>query len=388
MSEQRVFYSPPIGGEFIFLCYNTQKVMDTVELEGVRYVKASVAAKKFRYTQDYIGQLCRGKKIDARLVGRTWFVNTDSIVEHRSNKYKTRKTVEPVEVTKIRVEETAGERAQSVSVEPVITNKAVKSLKVKPTIHKTKEGQRRLTIEYSVDEEALLPTLRKRVEKAPKRVPVVVANAKTVRVRSKRSQVSFRAGKLPEVALSGKLKIEDYPEAPKPVDGSDDVTALTPSAADDSENTFKNKDISDKRENKTVKVKETAGSRSKKVVLKKLDVAMQAEVPEPDKPGVVPPVAKITPELVPSRPKADNPTGISSPEGVGTPYFHPRSVRTPENTVKVSLLVSISPLVATIFALGCVVLIFSASALVVVNDLSLSSTVVFQKANLLDVLSP
>ena len=37
----------------------------------------------FGYTQDYIGQLCRGEKIDARRIGRTWYVCEKSILEHR-----------------------------------------------------------------------------------------------------------------------------------------------------------------------------------------------------------------------------------------------------------------------------------------------------------------
>ena len=37
----------------------------------------------FGYTQDYIGQLCRGEKIDARRIGRTWYVCEKSILEHK-----------------------------------------------------------------------------------------------------------------------------------------------------------------------------------------------------------------------------------------------------------------------------------------------------------------
>jgi len=358
--------------------------METVELDGVRYVKASVAAKKFRYTQDYIGQLCRGKKVDARLVGRTWFVNTDSIIEHKNNKYKTKKTVAPVEAKVAVTVEEDGSASKLVPVEPVITNKAVKSLKrsKKPKIHATPEGQRMLTIEYSVDDESLIPTLKKRVERAPKSLQVKVANAKTVRVRSERKKVAFKAGDLPEVSLKGVLKIEDYPEIPEPAEEEKPKKELIEEGSK-VENKPKNKDISEERDKKTVSVKETAGSRSKKVKLKKLDVALQEKETEKiaeEKPQTLDvPVSNIPTQPVRRK------TAVLASE---VPSFHPRSVRTPENSVEVSLLVSISPLVATIVALGCVLLLFSASAQVVTNDLASSSKVVFQKANLLDVLAP
>lgn len=37
--------------------------MDKVTFDKVEYVKATVAAKSFRYSSDYIGQLCRAKKL-------------------------------------------------------------------------------------------------------------------------------------------------------------------------------------------------------------------------------------------------------------------------------------------------------------------------------------
>ncbi|KKT75025.1 MAG: hypothetical protein UW71_C0009G0015, partial [Parcubacteria group bacterium GW2011_GWB1_44_7] len=37
----------------------------------------------FGYTQDYVGQLCRSEKVDARRIGRTWYVCEKSILEHK-----------------------------------------------------------------------------------------------------------------------------------------------------------------------------------------------------------------------------------------------------------------------------------------------------------------
>jgi len=194
--------------------------------------------------------------------------------------------------------------------------------------------------------------------------------------------VAFKAGDLPEVSLKGVLKIEDYPEIPEPAEEEKPKKELIEEGSK-VENKPKNKDISEERDKKTVSVKETAGSRSKKVKLKKLDVALQEKETEKiaeEKPQTLDvPVSNIPTQPVRRK------TAVLASE---VPSFHPRSVRTPENSVEVSLLVSISPLVATIVALGCVLLLFSASAQVVTNDLASSSKVVFQKANLLDVLAP
>jgi len=65
--------------------------MNTIEIKGIEYVKASVIAENFGYTTDYVGQLCRGEKVDATLVGRTWYVNPDSIHDHKSTRYRSYK---------------------------------------------------------------------------------------------------------------------------------------------------------------------------------------------------------------------------------------------------------------------------------------------------------
>ena len=66
--------------------------MDTIDVYGVTFVKASKAAKDAGYTPDYVGQLCRGGKIESRLVGRTWYVRDGVLEEHRKEKSRQNKT--------------------------------------------------------------------------------------------------------------------------------------------------------------------------------------------------------------------------------------------------------------------------------------------------------
>ncbi len=54
--------------------------MDELEISGKRYISTHRAAKEYKYHADYIGQLIRGKKVSGRKVGRSWYVELDSLV--------------------------------------------------------------------------------------------------------------------------------------------------------------------------------------------------------------------------------------------------------------------------------------------------------------------
>jgi hypothetical protein len=52
-------------------------------LEEKKFISVKRASEETGYSQDYIGQLCRHGKVPAKLVGRTWFVNSESLENHR-----------------------------------------------------------------------------------------------------------------------------------------------------------------------------------------------------------------------------------------------------------------------------------------------------------------
>lgn len=58
---------------------------DTFSYDGIEYIATSRAADLTGYAQDYIGQLARGGEIEARKVGRRWFVGKKSLVEHKKH---------------------------------------------------------------------------------------------------------------------------------------------------------------------------------------------------------------------------------------------------------------------------------------------------------------
>lgn len=59
------------------------KQEEAVEIGGKMYLPSGRAAKLVGYTKDYVGQLARMGKLDAKLVGRGWYVTEDSIRAHK-----------------------------------------------------------------------------------------------------------------------------------------------------------------------------------------------------------------------------------------------------------------------------------------------------------------
>jgi hypothetical protein len=60
--------------------------MDEITIEGKVYISSKQAAKITGYAKDYVGQLCREGRVEARHIGRNWYVLEDAIREHRFGK--------------------------------------------------------------------------------------------------------------------------------------------------------------------------------------------------------------------------------------------------------------------------------------------------------------
>src|SRR3990167_4789489 len=75
-------------------------------LAGKKFITSKKAALLFGYTQDYVGQLCRGGKVDARRIGRTWYVCEKSILEHKKlygAPARKKEEIAPKEIKKVQV---------------------------------------------------------------------------------------------------------------------------------------------------------------------------------------------------------------------------------------------------------------------------------------------
>lgn len=57
--------------------------MDELIIDGKTYVSSKRAAQISGYAKDYVGQLCREGRIEARTVGRSWYVLLETLEGHR-----------------------------------------------------------------------------------------------------------------------------------------------------------------------------------------------------------------------------------------------------------------------------------------------------------------
>lgn len=111
-------------------------IMEVLVLDGKNYVKASKAADSLGYASDYVGQLCRSGKVDAHLIGRTWYVNQDELTTHR---------VEKKRMSRVKAREHA--------------RKSIEEHRLK--IQETQNNYKNIDIQYEKDNEPLIPKARK-----------------------------------------------------------------------------------------------------------------------------------------------------------------------------------------------------------------------------------
>ena len=100
--------------------------MDELEISGKRYISSKRAAKDNRYHVDYIGQLIRAGKIAGSKVGRTWYVEAESLAHYLDQEYTPPTTRAPdleiyVPVVKPKVisEKMKEEKEEEEAVKPV-----------------------------------------------------------------------------------------------------------------------------------------------------------------------------------------------------------------------------------------------------------------------------
>ncbi len=231
--------------------------METVLLDGREYTKASVVAKRFNYTADYLGQLCRGKKVDARVIGRTWFVNIDSLEGHKSKKYAT------LRKPQIKVLED-GEQEVKIKTSGIAPKQYIKRVSMPlRSVHKSlqssslSEGAREVDVTYEADEASLLPAIKKSQKVTLLKVSPAGAEQLSVKSNNERSSI-LTPEPLPEVYLKGTLSVADATDK----EGEETEKELSESREND-----KNKGESEAVEHVTINQKTP---RALKVTIKRL----------------------------------------------------------------------------------------------------------------------
>ena len=82
--------------------------MDELIIADQKYISSKHASEITGYAKDYIGQLCREGRVEARLVGRSWYVREAAIRDHRfgaENSPPEPEKIEPVVETALETSE-------------------------------------------------------------------------------------------------------------------------------------------------------------------------------------------------------------------------------------------------------------------------------------------
>lgn len=121
--------------------YNETTPMNTIEADGKTYIKAADAARAVGYTADYVGQLCRKGSIDARFVGRSWYVKEGELERQKKSKARTNteKTIKEME-RKLEITEEAERKIHKTVYVPGVTPLYRKRILETPISYTTDEG--------------------------------------------------------------------------------------------------------------------------------------------------------------------------------------------------------------------------------------------------------
>lgn len=132
----------------------------SITIAGKEYISAIRASKKIDYSADYIGQLCRGKKIPATLIGKTWYVDYEALTKYKkTKKIKGHQTqVLKAEVVEKPLDKIEEKDSRPSPTQPLRGNiSEVEKLKIPNNV----------VITYEKDDQPRLPELSKITEKTP-----------------------------------------------------------------------------------------------------------------------------------------------------------------------------------------------------------------------------
>lgn len=91
------------------------EIEDVREIDGERYLAPKVAAAEFGYTKDQIGQMARLGSVDAKLIGRIWYIRERDLIERRERE-RAFKEAEEAEAARLKAEEEAAALADEEEV--------------------------------------------------------------------------------------------------------------------------------------------------------------------------------------------------------------------------------------------------------------------------------
>jgi len=179
--------------------------MNAISIDNEKYVKATDIARELGYTADYVGQLCRAEKVDAQLVGRSWYVSEDSIRSHKKNRYRSTKTVSRKTIASSLDLEAKDLDAKEIFSVPISKEGS------KTKSHYAQESFYSRTVTHSTpsyheDSNELIPASSKIKTGS---IQVSLGDAQVVKIKSRSQEYDFSPTQRPEVRFKGRLSVQD-----------------------------------------------------------------------------------------------------------------------------------------------------------------------------------
>ncbi len=134
--------------------------MDELEISGKRYISTKRAGKDHKYHADYIGQLIRAKKVEGQKVGRSWYVDADSLAAYLGTEAAPRPADAPVARIPATVVEEAVEAPEPVEAEQLDAVQ-IEEVEESPVVAQSIEEDADNADEQLVDEEVVSHTSAK-----------------------------------------------------------------------------------------------------------------------------------------------------------------------------------------------------------------------------------
>ncbi|MFT5036443.1 MAG: hypothetical protein ACI9VM_000003 [Candidatus Azotimanducaceae bacterium] len=217
-------------------------VMEVLELNGIKYVKASSIARDLGYTSDYVGQLCRGGKVEAQLVGRSWFVSEDSIRSHKGSRYRSTNAKTKQGISKIK------EHKIAVNMTEAAEDKSSVHINAKHFYNKINPPQNK----YTEDQSELIPVLTEIPSESQTPIEVRHADAKTIPVKRGYYSYAMEATDLPKLRFNGKLQIHEAEQKPADEEDVEPKKPIKQEIAGDVEKNLKVVEVAGKKEEEVV----------------------------------------------------------------------------------------------------------------------------------------
>lgn len=178
--------------------------MKSISIDSIKYVKATDIARELGYTADYVGQLCRAHKVDAQLVGRSWYVSEDSIRDHKQTRYRSSKKASTKAISRsLHAEDSDSKESYKV---PVVVEKQKDETQYAGQ-HFYKRAPVVSKSNYFNDETELIP--EGLTKNKTGRLSVSLADAQSVTIKSKSSGYDFSPVERQDIRFSGSLVVSE-----------------------------------------------------------------------------------------------------------------------------------------------------------------------------------